>query len=379
MTVSSVTRTDISRLALDAGLVLAGIASAEPFQDLREHLVDHVDRGYMRGMDWFTSQRAIESSDPRTLHDSVRSIVSVGVPFWSGMILRPDDGVLRGRIARYAWGRDYHKVLKQRMRRLVGRIEAEVGARVESRELVDTARIVDRAVAARSGLGWYGKNTMIIVPGHGSWVMLGEILLDIGLPPDLPLAKNCGRCMLCIDRCPTGAIIEPYRIDAPRCVSFLSIEERGAVPHQLRPLMGDHVFGCDDCQDICPYTTAANIVDDPEFAPRSVENAFPSLNRLVLQSEAEFRTTYEGTPVMRAKRRGMARNAAIALGNTGDPRAEEPLTIALRDHDERLVRGHAAVALRQLLDDAATTELNRARQAETDPYVQFEIDTALAA
>ena len=374
-----ISRTDIARLAEDSGLVLTGVTHAAPFSDVREHLVDHVVRGHVRGMDWFTTQRAAESCDPRTLHESVRSIISVGVPFWSGTVACPDDGVLRGRIARYAWGRDYHKVLKSRMKRLVSAIQHELGCQIETRELVDTARIVDRAVAARAGLGWYGKNTMIIVPGHGSWVMLGEILLDIDLQPDLPLAKNCGRCTLCIDRCPTGAIIEPYRIDAPRCISYLTIEERGPIPHHLRVLMGNHVFGCDDCQDVCPYTGAARVVDDPEFAPRSIENAFPSLERLVTMTDAEFRETYEGTPVMRAKRGGMARNAAIALGNSADPRAEQPLIWAIHHHDEPLVRGHAAVALRHLVGESAREELNRARRTEQGETVLKEIDIALSS
>jgi epoxyqueuosine reductase len=263
------------------------------------------------------------------------------------------------------------------MRELVASIEQHIGRSVESRVLVDTARTVDRAAAARSGTGWYGKNSMIIVPGHGSWVMLGEIMLDIEIQPDLPLAKDCGRCSFCIDRCPTGAIVEPYRIDAPRCISYLTIEHRGVVPHHLRPLMGDFVFGCDICQDVCPYTNAARIVDDPDFMPRTVENAFPSLTFLANMTESEFRATYSGTPVTRAKRAGLVRNAAIALGNTNDPRAQPILTTILHDHDEPLARGHAAVALRQLVAEDAALELHAALARERDDYVRQEIQRAL--
>jgi epoxyqueuosine reductase len=330
-------------------------------------------------MDWFTRQRARESTDPRTLLPSVRSIVSVAVPFWSGPAGPPDDGVLRGRIARYAWGADYHVTLKRRMQALIDALEQALGRRLETRALVDTARIVDRAAAARAGTGWYGKNAMIIVPKHGSWAMLGELLLDIALPPDLPLAQDCGRCDICIQRCPTGAIVAPYRIDAPRCISFLTIEERGPLPRALRPLLGNFVFGCDICQDVCPYTAAAEEVDDPDFAPRSVDNAFPSLQLLVDMDDAQFREIYRGTAVKRAKRAGLARNAAVALGNSGDPRAEPILERMLYHHDTPLARGHAAWGLGQLLGSAARGALERARVTERDAYVREELDAALMA
>lgn len=374
----ALSRAEIGQLASAASLAIVGITTAEPFHELAEYLKDHIARGHMTGMDWFTPERAAQSTDPRVLHATARSIVSVAVPFWTGNAEPPDDGVLRGRIARYAWGTDYHKTLKHRMRLLVEAIELALGRAVEARTLVDTARIVNRAVAARAGSGWYGKNSMIFVPNHGSWVMLGEIILDIDLPPDLPLAKNCGRCTICLDRCPTGAIVEPYRIDAPRCISYLTIEERGPIPLELRPLVGDYVFGCDTCQDVCPYTGAAQHTDDPDFAPRSPDNSFPSLELLATMNEAEFRATFSGTPVTRAKRRGMARNAAIALGNSRDERAEPILTTMLLTHDEPLARGHAAAALRQLTGPASRRALHRAERCEHDGYVKSEIALALA-
>jgi epoxyqueuosine reductase len=375
----SMSRGDLVRLAEECGLAIVGVTDAEPFEAVRDYLIDHIDRGHVAGMDWFSTERAAQSCDPRVLHDTARSIVSVAVPYWAGPAAPPDDSILRGRIARYAWGRDYHTFLKRRMRDLVSAIESALGRTVEARTLVDTARIVDRAVAARSGSGWYGKNSMIIVPGHGSWVMLGEIILDIDLPPDLPLAKDCGRCTICLDRCPTGAIVEPYRIDAPRCISYLTIEERGPIPHHLRPLMGVNVFGCDICQDVCPYTRAARISRDADFAPRTIDNAFPSLQLLAEANEERFRAVYSGTPVTRTKRRGMARNAAIALGNCGDARAEPILLAMIASHDEPLARGHAAVALRQLVGFDARPALVRARRGEKDNYVLSEIDYALAS
>ncbi len=372
-------RAELGELARECHLAVAGVTGPEPFDAAAAYIVDHVARGHTRGMDWFTAERARESCEPRTLHPKVRSIVSVGVPFWTGPADPPDDGVLRGRIARYAWGRDYHKTLKRRMTALVAAIERAMGRTVEARTLVDTARIVDRAVAARSAAGWFGKNSMIIVPHHGSWVMLGEVMLDLRIPPDVPLAQDCGRCRICIDRCPTGAIVEPYRIDAPRCISYLTIEERGAIPRELRPLIGNRVFGCDTCQDVCPYTSAARPLLDPDFQPATVENAFPSLERLATMTRDEFYATYSGTAVTRAKRAGMARNAAIALGNSGDSRAEPILTQMLRSHDEPIARGHAAWALGHLTTGASRTTLRRVRANESDPYVLGEIRQALDA
>jgi epoxyqueuosine reductase len=376
MTRSELSRADLTEMAAKARLSIVGVTDGAPFRDVEDFLVDHVERGHLAGMDWFTVERARQSADPKTLHATVQSIVSVAVPFWSGHLEPPDDGILRGRIARYAWGRDYHTTLKKRMRMLVASIEQEVGRSVESRVLVDTARTVDRAVAARAGTGWYGKNSMIIVPGHSSWVMLGEMMLDVAIAPDLPMVKDCGRCAICIDRCPTGAIVEPYRIDAPRCISYLTIEHRDVIPRHLRPLMGSYVFGCDICQNVCPYTGAAKPVEDHDFAPATVNNCFPSLEFLATMSEEQFRASYSGTPVTRAKRAGMARNAAIALGNSGDARAEPILLELLRRHDEPLARGHAASALRNLLGDAARRPLIDALAVETDPYVRDEIVTA---
>lgn len=371
-------RSTITTIAREAGLGLAGITTPEIFERECRHTIAHIEQGHTQGMDWFTTERARQSADPRTLQDDVQSIIGVGLPFWSGRPEPPDDDVLRGRIARYAWGRDYHKTLKRRMRAMVAGIEDALGRSVEHRTLVDTARVFDRAVSERAGVGWFGKNTMIIVPGHGSWVMLGEIYLDVKVPPDLPLNQDCGRCRICIDNCPTGAIVEPYRVHAPRCISYLTIEERGVIDPEIRPLMGKWVFGCDVCQDVCPYTKAAKPVEEPTFAPATVENAFPSLEFLVTMTDEQFYDIYSGTAVTRAKRRGLARNAAIALGNSADERSISMLETAVTEHDEPLVRGHAAWAIANLAGTAARSTLVTRRSHETDSYVLDEIDRALS-
>ncbi len=371
------TRAELSEFAAKSNLKVAGVTSASSFERERTYIRDHMRRGHTRGMDWFTEDRADQSAQPLTLHPSVRSIVSVGVPFWSGCREPPDDGVLRGRIARYAWGRDYHKTLRRRMQDLVKRITDGLGRPVESRTLADTARAFDRAIAARSGAGWFGKNSMIIVPGHGSWVMLGAIYLDLDIPSDLPLARNCGRCTMCLDRCPTQAIVEPYRIDAPRCISYLTIEERGAIPREIRPKMGAWVFGCDICQDVCPYTAAAEEIDDCDFAPATIDNAFPSLEVLATMTHDKYVSLFAGTAVTRAKRRGLARNAAIALGNSGDSRAEPILLDMIRNHDEPLARSHATWALSQLCGPDAAPVLDRIASRDPDDSVRKEARTSL--
>jgi epoxyqueuosine reductase len=370
---------EIKRLAREAGLAVSAVTNAEPFDGLPELLKERIDAGHLDGLDWFTHQRAEESSTALTLHGNPLSIVSVGLPYFTVDPGKPDDGVTRGRISRYARGIDYHRTLKQRMSDFQTRIEQQLGRQIDARLLTDTARIVDRAVAARSGLGWYGKHTCIIVPGRGSWVMLGELILDVAIAPDLPLAKDCGRCTICLDRCPTGAIVAPYTVDAPRCLSFQTIEQRGAIPREIRPLLGDWVFGCDVCQEVCPYTKAAQPVDDPDVVPRAIENAYPSLEWILSMSEEQFRTVYRQTPVLRAKRRGLARNAAVALGNTGSERDIPVLERALREHDEPLVRGHAAWALGHLAGSDALTMLDRARHADPDELVRSECEAVLAS
>jgi epoxyqueuosine reductase len=263
------------------------------------------------------------------------------------------------------------------MRALHASIEELVGTPVEARYLSDHARIVDRAVAARSGLGWYGKNACIIVPGHGSWVMLGELLLDIDLEPDAPLDRDCGRCQICLDRCPTGAIVAPYTIHTPLCISFQTIEQHGAIPRELRPQMGDWVFGCDVCQDVCPYTGAAADNPDPSFLPRVIDHAYPSLPLLLEMSHRTFRALYRGTAVLRAKRAGLARNAAVALGNIGTEDDVPLLARATLGHDLALVRGHAAWALGKIGGKQARRTLDRALHREPEPAAREEIRLAL--
>jgi epoxyqueuosine reductase len=367
----------VKQRAREAGLTVSAVTTAATFPETLTVLQERIAAGYLDGLDWFTPERAAESCDPAVLMERPLSIVSAGIAYWGTEPGKPQDGVPRGRISRYARGADYHKLLPDRLRALHAMIEGDVGHSVEARFLTDHARIVDRAVAARAGLGWYGKNACIIVPGHGSWVMLGELLLDLDLEPDAPLDHNCGRCSICLDRCPTGAIVAPYTIDAPACLSFQTIENQGVIPRHLRPQLGDWVFGCDVCQEVCPYTGAAQDDPDPAFLPRDIENAYPSLHALLAMSANTFRHRYRGTAVLRAKRNGMARNAAVALGNIGTDEDARPLVAALLGHDAPLVRGHAAWALGRIGGATARSGLDLAWRRERDPDARTEIALAL--
>lgn len=367
----------VKMLAAKHGLTVSAVTTADAFPGLAEYLEAHIDAGHTAGLNWFTPERARFSATPRNLQSTARSILSVGVAYWSVDPGRPDDGIPRGRISRYAWGVDYHKLVKRRLKVLHAAIEEDVGHTIEARHLVDTARIPERAVAARAGLGWLGKHGGVIVPGHGSWVLLGELMLDLDLEPDTPIDKNCGKCAICIDQCPTNAIVSPGVIDAPRCLSFQTIENRGAIPMELRSLMGDWVYGCDVCQEVCPYTKVARPDPDPAFLPKSADNAYPSLRWLLRMTQDEFGATYFGTPVPRTKRRGLARNAAIALGNIGTEDDVPFLTEALANHDEPLVRGHAAWALGRLGGSPARHALDRAWLSDFDEEVRSEVGVVL--
>jgi epoxyqueuosine reductase len=251
------------------------------------------------------------------------------------------------------------------------------GARV-ARYYVDTGPVIDRAAARRAGLGWYGKNSLIITrSGHGSWVFLGEILTDLPLPPDAPAHGDCGRCRLCLDGCPTGAIVAPHTVDARRCISYLTIEHRGAIPAEMRPLIGDRIFGCDVCQAVCPHNAKTLGRAHPEFAPRAGTGARPELIPLLNIGEDEFRRRFRGSAVTRTKRRGLRRNVAVALGNLRDPAAVPALAEALGDTDEPLVRAHAAWALGQIGDSRARAALHARLAQEDDSDVRAEIASAL--
>lgn len=371
--IKDIDRARIRELAAEADLSVAAVGPADEFNGLGDVLVERIRQGRLDGFPWFTEERARFSTNPRNLHETARSIISVGIPYWAPDIQHPDDGVLRGRVSRYAWGRDYHKTMKQRMRRLHELLEKVLGRTIEARHLVDTARVVDRAIAARSGLGWYGKNTMILVPRRGSWVMLGDLVVDVEIDHDIPLKPKCGRCTRCLDICPTGALVDEYTLHTPSCISFLTIELRGPIPREIRTSIGDWVFGCDMCQEVCPYTNAAYPEDEPSFRPKSIDHAFPPLHWLLEMDETEFRAEFSGTALMRAKWEGMARNAAIAIGNSGSTKDLELLERTAATHPVPTVRSHSAWAMSQIDTELARHSLSMILPQENDDSVKYEL------
>ena len=254
----------------------------------------------------------------------------------------------RGWISRYAWGSaDYHQVLMERLRRVEARLREQVATPpLETRCYVDTGPVVERVFAAYAGIGWIGKNTCLINQGVGSWLFLGVILTSIELAPDLPAPDRCGSCTRCIDACPTQAFTAPRELDATRCISYLTIEKRGSIPEELRPGMGNHVFGCDICQDVCPWNRKAPASSMAEFQPQP-ERFNPALAWLANLSENEFRSAFRGSPIRRAKRSGLRRNAVVAMGNSGQSQFIPLLELLKQDRDP-VIAEHAACALRRI-------------------------------
>lgn len=361
------------------GFQAVGFTSAERFATTEDVLLQRIDAGLMDGLPWFTAERASLSCRPEDLLPGARSIVALAASYLTKAPESPPSGdTPRGRVARYAWGSDYHTVLKARAHDLAAAISQHIGRPAAARVFVDTSPLPERAVAQRAGLGWVGKNTNVMVKGLGSWVFLAALALDVDLPEGEPLATHCGSCDLCIRACPTGAIVDGYTLDNSRCISYLTIEHRGAIPSDLRPLMGDWVFGCDICQDVCPVNRKAKVVDDPTFVAPDAWRASPPLIDLLAMDVETYQTRFRGTAVKRAKRNGLRRNAAVALGNAGDPAAVPALTQALADPDA-VVRSHAAWALGRLGGADARVALEGAALAETDPAVRAELALALAA
>ena len=313
--------------------------------------------------------------DPRKLVPWAVSVISAGMNYYVPLARPKDAKDSRGWISRYAWGDDYHELIKNRLDSLLEKIRALSPDPVEGKAFVDAGPVLERALAGVSGVGWIGKNTMLISPKHGSWFFLGELFLNIDLSYDRPIRDRCGKCDLCLKACPTGAFAGPYILDARRCISYLTIELKGAIPTHLRPLMGNHVFGCDICQEVCPYNVKAVPTDEATFSPREGLYA-PELIPLLSLTEEEFRRRFRGSPITRAKRRGFLRNVAVALGNLKSVEAVPALIQALEDHDP-LVRRHVAWALGQIGGRESLEALWRRLEVETDADVREEIKEAI--
>ncbi|HEY5802187.1 MAG TPA: tRNA epoxyqueuosine(34) reductase QueG [Lysobacter sp.] len=335
----------VRELAREFGFQRCGITGIELGQD-EAHLRDWLAKGLYGSMDWMARHGDLRAR-PDELHPGTVRVISVGLDYgrdgdeaWATL-----DDSERAYVARYALGRDYHKLMRQRLQRLADRI-AEVVGPFGHRVFVDSAPVLERALARNAGLGWIGKHTCLIDKDGGSFFFLGEIYVDLPLPIDAPASAHCGTCRKCIDICPTQAIIAPYRLDARRCIAYLTIEHEGSIPEELRQPIGNRIFGCDDCQLICPWNKFAKRTDEADFRARNdLDKA--SLLQLFAWDEAEFLQRTEGTAIRRSGHERWLRNIAVALGNA---RTSPELIAALRARRESsspMVREHIEWALRR--------------------------------
>jgi len=370
-------------LARELGFDLCGIAQAGDFPEL-ERLREWLERGHAGEMQYLHDARRHSLS--LAMHDA-RSVIVCALGYNTAFPSSTDAPEQtnpragpQGWISRYAWGDDYHRVLGEKLEALVERLHDEFREPFLARAYVDTGPIVERVAAKYAGLGWLAKNTCLINEEIGSWFFLGVIVTTLDLatsigPADAPVPDLCGNCSLCIDACPTGAIVEPYVLDARRCISYLTIELRGAIPAKLREPIGRHVFGCDICQDVCPWNRRAPVTAPPNFQPRQRgEHSLcaPDLEWLLSLSEAEFREMFRGSPVKRTKRRGLVRNACIAIGNSGlrpgEPRYGEigARLSQLAESGDAVLAEHARWALERLGFSSSLPQAAAARVVPPD-------------
>ena len=364
--------TQIKQAAREIGFEVAGIASVEPLQ--RDDAAFHkwCEAGYAAGMDYMTRRPELHAH-PRALVSRARSLITLAIDHYAEAPEFQHEARY-GRVARYAWGLDYHDIVKPRLHALVSRIEELVGREIHAQCFVDAVPLLERAVAARAGLGFFGKNTNLIQPRGGSWFFLSEILLDLDLPADSHEMKvSCGTCRRCIDACPTDAFVAPYQLDSNRCISYLTIENKSAIPREMRTALGEWVFGCDVCQDVCPFNRFAEETRWPEFKPQA--GAGPRLDLievLSIAADEEFRNRFRGTPLTRPKRRGLLRNAAVVAANVGAT-ATVPALIERIEHDpEPLIRSHALWALARLDERRARNLSDRLVRNDPDASVREE-------
>jgi len=331
-------------LARECGFNLSGIAQAVPHIDAIRYQ-SWLAEGFSGEMRYLADHRAEKRADPKTLLPSAESVLCLGMLYNGPEPYSTEfDDYERGWIARYAWGEDYHDLIRNRLQHLAERLlELES---FEFKVCCDTAPLLERSYAREAGLGWIGKNTCLIHEGKGSWFFLAEILTSLRLPPGNPPPDRCGSCTRCIDACPTDAIVpldNGWAVDSRRCISYFTIELRGAIPESGRPLIGNHVFGCDICQDVCPWNRRAPVTAEAAYGP---VHFAPPLEKLGALTEAEFRDMFRGSPVSRARYSGFLRNVAVAMGNAGTAKFREPLE-RMAESADALVAEHARWALSQ--------------------------------
>jgi len=347
--------------ALELGFDAVGVAPAQAGEHLPFYL-DWLAAGYHGQQSYLARpDRLARRRNLNLILPGVQSLVVVGLHYWPGP--SPATPAAHGRIACYAQGPDYHHVMLPMLEALLAFVKAETGQLVGGRTYVDTGPLLERDHALRAGLGFIGKNCNLIAPRRGSWLFLGELLLTIPLEPDRLAGAGrmpfCGTCTRCQTACPTGALVQPYTLDSRRCISYLTIALKGAIPRQLRPLIGNHIFGCDVCQEVCPWNRFATAKPPPHKQGGAEVEGAPSLLELMGLSEGQFQAQYGHTPIGHIKRERFLRNVAVALGNWGAPEAVPVLERALAEPSP-LIRTHAAWALGQIGTGRARTALQKA-------------------
>jgi len=336
-------KVELLRRATEVGFDDCRVATAERPPHAGEFR-EWLEAGSAAEMDWI-GRGAEKRCDPQKVLPGARSVVVLALNYWQGEGDRRSQtaATTGGRIARYAWGGDYHDVLEKNLQALADFL-ATAGGR--QKFYVDTGPVLERDFAAEAGIGWHGKSTMLLNRQLGTWFFLAEILTTLELPPDPPQVARCGSCTRCIDACPTGAITAPHQLDARRCISYLTIELKGSIPLEFRPLIGDRIYGCDDCLDACPWNRFAQVAREGAFAARPAVTQMRLRDFLALD-EARFREIFRGSPIKRIKRRGFLRNVCVALGNVGTLEDLPALLEATRDA-ERLIVEHALWAIEQI-------------------------------
>lgn len=361
--------------AREAGFDLVGVMRAEPLEEGGERLREWQEAGMAADMGYM--HRPVELlSNPKRLQKSAKSVVSLGVSYYPGE--HPENTEGGGRIARYAWGRDYHEVIKGRLIGLREELEEELGVRIKARGFTDAVPLLERSAAQHAGLGFFGRNSCLINGEAGSYFFIADLIVDLELEPDEPGTGTCGRCTRCMDKCPTGAIKAPGVVDARLCISYLTIENRADIPRDLRPLVSDWSFGCDVCQEVCPYNKRkATRSRWPEFSEGAGAGPYLEIEEVLeIRSEEVFEHRFAGTPLTRPGRAGLLRNCCVAAGNLGLEKAVPALVRCLLQDDSPLVRSHAAWALGQI--GGAQSALREAAEVELDPSCLEEIELALA-
>ncbi|WP_119070390.1 tRNA epoxyqueuosine(34) reductase QueG [Rubrobacter indicoceani] len=371
-------RRAILRLADAAGFDLAGVTGAEPLSRGAKRLKKWQDAGMSADMGYM--QRPVELlSNPKKLQKTARSVVSLGVSYYPGDYpeVAEDSGL--GKVARYAWGRDYHTVIKERLMELRRDLESELETKVRARAFTDAVPLLERSAAERSGLGFFGRNSCIISREVGSFFFIADLIIDLDVEPDRPGSGTCGKCSRCMDACPTGAIKAPGVVDARLCISYLTIENRGEIPVDLRARIGDRAFGCDICQEVCPYNkTKARMSRWPEFSAEAGAGPYLDLQEiLALRTKKEFDRRFSGSAITRPGRAGLVRNCCVVAGNLRLEHLLPSLVECLVEDESSVVRGHAAWAVGEVGGAAALLALKTASGSETDPSVLEEVRAAI--